>query len=82
MDSAILDQLEADIEAQSDELDPLKRRDMVQAIDKTLTLDVHLRIPYGWNVIFYGTSEKARGYFLMTTPYNQHALWDRVWIAD
>jgi ABC-type transport system substrate-binding protein len=82
MDQSILDQLEADIEAQSDELDPLKRRDMVRAIDKTLTLDVHLRIPYGWNVIFYGTSEKARGYFLMTTPYNQHALWDRVWIAD
>ena len=78
----LLDQLEADIEAQSDELDPLKRRDMVQAIDKTLALDIHLRIPYGWNTIFYGTSNAAKGYFLMTTPYNQHALWDRVWIAD
>ena len=71
------------IEAQSAELDPVKRRDLVAELDQKLLNDVSQYVLVGWSLIFPGWRVELkgwRGYDLYSnTKYVMH---ERMWIAD
>ena len=79
----VLGELDGKIRAQSAELDPMKRRDLVREIDRQLLDEVSAYVVVGWSLIFPGwrTELKGwRGYDLYSnTKYVMH---ERMWLAE
>ena len=83
VDPVLQAQIEEDIEAQSVELDPVKRREMTRALDFLLANEVHNYSMYGWLVIFYGTTPDVKGFFLMDIPMEVYGhVFERMWLAN
>ena len=81
-DPAVQAQLEADIEAQSIELDPAKRRVMTRALEHFLSNELLHQSTYGWVVTIYGTSPQFKGFYLMDNPMELYgSLYERVWLS-
>lgn len=81
-DLAVQARLEAIIEAQSAELDPVRRRELTRTLDSMLTNDLNYNAMLGWTVIFYGTSPDLRGFHLY--DYGALSYWplyERLWLA-
>ena len=68
---------------QSVELDPLKRRDMVWELERTLSSELNAYLILGWTNIFPGWGTNVMGY-TSSNHYSQlkWAMWERVWLAD
>ncbi|MBF8267184.1 MAG: peptide transporter substrate-binding protein [Dehalococcoidia bacterium] len=79
---ALQAEIQAMIEAQSGEFDQVKRAEMVRAIDKKLTLELIDSSPFGWIMIFNGTTPDLKGYTLTATPVMMtQTIFERVWLA-
>ena len=71
------------IRAQSEELDPVKRKDMVRELDIYLHEEVVQYPLVGWSLIFPGWRVELkgwRGYDLYS--YTKYAMNERMWLAD
>ena len=71
------------IQAQSAELDPLKRKELVRELDLKIIDEVSQYVVVGWSLIFPGwrTELKGwRGYDLYS--YTKYAMHERMWITQ
>ena len=79
----VLGELSGKIRAQSAELDPMKRRELVREIDQKLLDEVSAYVVVGWSLIFPGwrTELKGwRGYDLYSNT--KYVMNERMWLAD
>lgn len=85
--TAVLDtpeyvKLQADIVAQSAELDPVKRQQMNYQLELD-QLELSYAMPYAWTIIFPGWTKAVRGWnqfdFGSQSKWTQ---WERVWLAE
>ena len=71
------------IYAQSAELDPVKRKELVAELDQILLNDVSQYVVVGWSLIFPGWRVELKGWkgydLYSNTKYIMH---ERMWIAD
>ncbi|MBF8267872.1 MAG: peptide transporter substrate-binding protein [Dehalococcoidia bacterium] len=78
---ALQAEVQAMIAAQTIELDPVKRAQIVRAIDKKLTLEMMHDIMFGWSEIYYGTTPNVKGYTLAGFPVFLYSIGERTWLA-
>jgi ABC-type transport system substrate-binding protein len=74
----------ARIDAQSVEIDPVKRKQMVQDLESEVFEELVPKIGFGWNYSFPGAGAKVKGYFQapLMSYIREVALWERLWLAD
>ena len=78
----VMAEVEAMIRAQSAELDPVKRKELVTELDLKILNDVSQFVVVGWSLIFPGWRVELkgwRGYDLYS--YTKYAMHERMWIA-
>jgi len=74
---------EAAIDAQSIEIDPVKRKQMVQDLEAEVFQELIPKIGFGWNLTFPATGPKVMGYNMFPLGvYNGASLWERLWLVD
>ncbi|MBF8268045.1 MAG: peptide transporter substrate-binding protein, partial [Dehalococcoidia bacterium] len=78
---ALQAEIAAMIAAQTSEPDPVKRGEILRALDKKLTQELVHQIHYGWIKIFYGTAPNLKGYTLAGFPVFTYSIFERVWLA-
>ena len=79
----VMAEVEQMIRAQSEELDPVKRKEMVRELDLKLHHDVVQYPVVGWSLIFPGWRVELKGwkgYDLYS--YTKYAMNERMWLAD
>ncbi len=79
----VMAEVEQMIRAQSEELDPVKRKEMVRELDLKLNHDVVQYPVVGWSLIFPGWRVELKGwkgYDLYS--YTKYAMNERMWLAD
>ena len=79
----VMAEVEAMIRAQSAELDPVKRKEMVRELDLKILNDVSQFVVLGWSLIFPGWRVELkgwRGYDLYS--YTKYVMHERMWLAD
>jgi ABC-type transport system substrate-binding protein len=79
----VMAEVEAMIRAQSAQLDPLKRKEMVRELDLKILNDVSAFVVVGWSLIFPGWRVELkgwRGYDLYS--YTKYTMNERMWLAD
>jgi len=74
--------IEALVDAQTAELDTVKRYAMVQEIDKLASLEMIQSIPLGWLNLFYGTTTNLGGFTLVDFPKDTYSVFERTWFKD
>ncbi|MBF8268264.1 MAG: transporter peptide-binding protein [Dehalococcoidia bacterium] len=79
---ALQTEIQAMIEAQTGELDRVKRTEMVRALDKKLTQELMFELSLGWIRVFNGTTPDLKGYTLRSVPGEMtETIFERVWLA-
>ncbi|MFQ5875091.1 MAG: hypothetical protein ACE5JL_15025, partial [Dehalococcoidia bacterium] len=75
-------ELERMVRAQSKELDPGKRVQMVHEIERKLATEAYFSIPFPWTLIFPAWSKDVKGWTLGPFPSQiKWAQWERTWIS-
>ena len=71
------------IDEQSLEIDPVKRKQMVQDLEALVFQELIPKIGLGWNLTFPATGPKVKGYNMFPLGvYNGASLWERLWLVD
>ncbi|MBF8266708.1 MAG: peptide transporter substrate-binding protein [Dehalococcoidia bacterium] len=79
---ALQAEIQAMIEAQTGEMDRVKRAPMVRAIEKKLTQEMTFELSLGWILVFNGTTPDLKGYILTPTPAMMTlSVFERTWLA-
>ena len=59
------------------------RKQIVQALDKMLLLEMAMKIPYGQRVAFPGSVPELKGYSLFDMSlYSNWSIWERLWLSN
>jgi len=75
--------IEDQVDLQTNELDPVVRKQIVQALDKMLLLEMAMKIPYGQRVAFPGSVPELKGYSLFDMSlYSNWSIWERLWLSN